>query len=197
MGDHSQGVPGTRVAVSLVVCCIAAGCSQTAPDKGKKETGSAPATVAVVHPQKKALRHVVEQPGTVQAYEETQLYARVPGYVGKWHADIGQNVKAGETLAALDVPELEEQTREKQALVRQAEAEVELADKALAAAQATIAVADAGVMEAKASYERWESESKRMAGLVKGGLWMPSRAMKHSTSSGPAKGGWPWLGPPC
>ena len=49
-------------------------------------------------------------------------------------------------------------------------AEVEQADKALASAKATIAVTQAMVLETQSDYERWESESKRMAGLAKTGV---------------------------
>ena len=52
-------------------------------------------------------------------------------------------------------------------MVRQAQAEVEQAVKAQAAAQANIEVAQASVTEAQALYDRWESEAKRMADLVK------------------------------
>ena len=124
----------------------------------------------------------MEQPGTVQAYEETHLFARVPGYVRKVNVDIGKLihgpkyddtgklVKNGDVLAELSVPEMEEEARQKQAMVRQADAEVEQADKARAAADAAIAVAAATVVEAQSAYDRWESEAKRMTGLVKGGV---------------------------
>jgi HlyD family secretion protein len=57
--------------------------------------------------------------------------------------------------------------RRMEAMVRQSEAEVEQAVKAQAAAEANVAVAEAGVVETRANYDRWESESKRMAALSK------------------------------
>jgi multidrug efflux pump subunit AcrA (membrane-fusion protein) len=125
---------------------------------------------------------VVEQPGTVMAYEETQLFARVPGYVGKVHFDIGQKVsgptydargkpvKPGQVMAELSVPEMVAEADQKKALVRQAKADVEQATKALASAEAGIASKEAFVVEARANKERWESESKRIAELVKKGV---------------------------
>lgn len=139
-------------------------------------------TVSVVHPQPRSLGRVVEQPGTVQAYEETQLFARVPGYVRKVHLDIGQKVRGpkrnsdgkvlepGQVLAEIAVPELEEEVNHKQALVRQAIADVDQATKALAAAEAHIGTAQASVVEAKASHERWGSEARRIARMVQGGV---------------------------
>jgi RND family efflux transporter MFP subunit len=145
--------------------------------------------VEVVSPQRKSLRRVVEQPGAVQAYEETHLFARVPGYVrleqeadGRIRFDIGRPVRGpkydadgkvvepGEVLAELVVPELEEEVSLKKATTRQVAAEVEQARKALAAAEANIATMEAAVVEAKALVERWDSESKRIAGIAKTGI---------------------------
>jgi multidrug efflux pump subunit AcrA (membrane-fusion protein) len=146
----------------------------------------APATVSVVHPERKSIQRVVEQPGVIQAYEETHLFARVPGYVRLSHdargqilMDIGRKIRGpifdssgrelepGEILAELEVPELEEEAKLKQAMARQAEAEVDQARKALAAAEANIAQVDATVVEAKALLEHWQSQSARMAEAVK------------------------------
>jgi RND family efflux transporter MFP subunit len=145
--------------------------------------------VSVVRPQWKAVRRWVEQPGTIQAYEETQLFARIPGYVrlardneGRLVHDIGRKVagpkfdssgkelEPGETLAELVVPELVEEVRQKKALIGQAEAEVEQAVKAVASAEANIAVARAAEISAQATYERWDLEQKRIEGLAKKGL---------------------------
>lgn len=48
-------------------------------------------------------------PGAVQPFEIAQIYARVPGYLKSWRRDIGANVKAGEELAAIDTPDLDQQ----------------------------------------------------------------------------------------
>jgi multidrug efflux pump subunit AcrA (membrane-fusion protein) len=180
-----------RHLLALVVGLLAiGGCSQPAavsPAPGS--SASPPAIAAGTHPKRKALVQVVEQPGTLRAYEETQLYARVPGYVrlkydseGKLVTDIGRKVKGprydasgketepGEILAELDVPDLEQEASQKRALVAQAEAETEQAQQVLAAAVANIAVVEATVTEAKALYDRWESESNRIAGLAKQGV---------------------------
>jgi multidrug efflux pump subunit AcrA (membrane-fusion protein) len=126
----------------------------------------------------------------VQPYEETRLFAKFPGYVraigpdpargGDARIDIGSRVKAGQLLAELAVPEVEQEARQKEALVAQAEAEVEQARKALAAAAAGVAAAEAQVAEARAGlgraqalFDRWQSEAGRIAGLVQGGVIDP------------------------
>ena len=163
---------------------IALGCGQYAVTTGPAASTPPATAVSIVHPERKVLKRIVEQPGTIQAKEETLLFARVPGYVSKVRPEIdigykirgpmydplGKEIEPGEILAELNVPELEEETKQKQAMVRQTEAEVEQADKALAAAAATIAVAQAMVIESQSNFDRWESESKRMAGLTTSGV---------------------------
>jgi RND family efflux transporter MFP subunit len=48
-------------------------------------------------------------PGTVEAFYNAPIYARVNGYVKTWYRDIGDHVRAGEVLALIDTPELDQQ----------------------------------------------------------------------------------------
>ena len=50
-------------------------------------------------------------PGETAAWDDTTIYARVNGYVAKWFVDIGDNVKAGQTLATIETPELDAELR--------------------------------------------------------------------------------------
>jgi HlyD family secretion protein len=180
MSDHATYRLLPVVALGLF---LLGGCGQTASSPQTSVPGSgAPAiSASMISPQRKVLQRIVEQPGTVQASEETQLFVRVPGYVRKLRPEIdigyrihgpkyddsGHEVEPGEVLAELAVPELEAEGKLKQAMVRQAEAEVEQAVKTVAAAEASIAVAQATMGEMQSNSDRWESESKRMTGLVK------------------------------
>ncbi len=51
-------------------------------------------------------------PGTLLGINEAQIYARGNGYVQKWFKDIGESVKKGDTLAILDIPEINKQVEE-------------------------------------------------------------------------------------
>jgi multidrug resistance efflux pump len=147
--------------------------------------------ITVVKPERRAVKRVVEQPGVVQAFEETALYAKIPGFVGKIEddpdkktrppddrqIDIDSRVKKDQVLAVLAIPELEEEWKQKTALVKQAEAEVVQAEKseeaakaAVASAEALVTVAEAGVERAQAQYERWQKEVDRIAKLLMGGV---------------------------
>lgn len=186
MPDRTQLARGAGwLALATVFALTLAGCGQpTSGTVGPRATSvnsQTPSVTEVVRPQSKTLRRVVEQPGAVHAYEETHLFARVPGYVGKVRFDVGQKVRgpkydgekeieAGEVLAELSVPELVAEAGQKQALVRQAEADVEQAKKAHAAAEANVGTTEASVVEAKASEARWGSESQRIAKMVQQGV---------------------------
>lgn len=163
------------------------GCNPKAPSAGGAQAPAAPA-ISVVRPEKRAVNRVIEQPGAVVPYEETRLFAKFPGFVkaigpdpskpgGDRRIDIGSRVTAGQLLAELAIPEVEQEAKQKAALVKQSEAEVEQAKKALtaadagvASAQAQVAEAKAGVSRAQALYDRWQSEVSRVTGLVQGGV---------------------------
>lgn len=66
-------------------------------------------------------------PGTIQALHEGAIYARVPGYVRRWTADIGSVVRSGQVLAEIDAPELEQNVLQAQAQLAQTRAALNLA----------------------------------------------------------------------
>jgi RND family efflux transporter MFP subunit len=168
--------------------CGPSGANSQAPVSAAGSSGA----IAIVHPKRQSLTRLIEQPGTIQAYEVSQRFARVPGYVrlphdaqGRLLVDIGREVRGpkldaagketepGQVLAELDVPELVQEAANKQATVHQVEADVEQAEKALAATTAGVTVAEANVTEAQATYDFWQSQAKKFAGLVEGGALDP------------------------
>jgi RND family efflux transporter MFP subunit len=66
-------------------------------------------------------------PGSLQGYVQSPIYARVPGYIKRWHKDIGARVRKGEVLAELETPETDELLSQAQAARQQAAASLELA----------------------------------------------------------------------
>jgi RND family efflux transporter MFP subunit len=81
-------------------------------------------------------------PGTIQALHEGAIYARVGGYVRRWTADIGQRVRAGQLLAEIDAPELEQNVQQ---------------------AQSQLAQTRAGLALARADLERWRTLARDSA----------------------------------
>ncbi len=67
-------------------------------------------------------------PGNVAAWYQAPLYARVNGYVKMWYKDIGAKVKAGELLAEIDTPDLDQQYEEAKGDLAKAQANEALAE---------------------------------------------------------------------
>jgi RND family efflux transporter MFP subunit len=93
-------------------------------------------TVAIVAPSPVENHAGLDLPGRLQAYISAPIYARVPGYLKSWKYDIGGKVKAGDVLAEIDTPDLDQQ---------------------LMQARADLSVAQANAKLAQISAERWQS----------------------------------------
>jgi len=83
--------------------------------------------VAVVTPERGAPKEEIVLPGTIQAFTDAPIYARTNGYLRKWYADIGAHVRAGQLLAEIDTPELDQQLQAARADLATAQANARLA----------------------------------------------------------------------
>ncbi len=150
---------GTRVLAAAVgaaaLLASAAGCNKTTQGSPELAGEAPPASVKVVKPKRTTLHRTTQGPGYIQAYEQTPIFAKIPGYVRKWHVDIGDHVQERELLAELWIPEMEVELKQKVALVGQAEAELKLARAAVGAAEA--------------EYKRTKSQHQRFTLLLQRG----------------------------
>jgi RND family efflux transporter MFP subunit len=173
-------LPIASLAVAAVVCATIAGCHSSSSGEAPQAASAMPAAAAVrvvvAHPARKTLRRESVQPGQVEAFEQTPLFAKLPAFVEKLYVDIGDRVEAGQPLVDLFLPELKDELRQKEAAEVQAGAEIELAvaaigaaEAAVATAQANLVAAEAGKIRADADYVRWQSQYARIAELVRGG----------------------------
>jgi len=83
--------------------------------------------VNVVRAQPGKASDEVVLPATLQAYDESPVYARTSGYVHEWYVDIGQRVKTGQLLAVIDAPEVDQQLLHARAMLSQSQANLSLA----------------------------------------------------------------------
>lgn len=90
--------------------------------------------VTVIRPGGSA-RETLVLPGRLQAWYQAPVYARTNGYLRRWYVDIGQLVKAGQLLAEIDTPDMDQQ---------------------LAAARAALATANAQRNLARTTATRWD-----------------------------------------
>lgn len=89
-------------------------------------------TVGVIHPVAVSNGGALTLPASLQAINSAPIYARTNGYVRRWYVDIGQPVNAGQLLAVIDAPEVDQQL-----LAARADLQTALANQQLAATTAT------------------------------------------------------------
>ncbi len=120
-----------------------------------------PRSVHVVTPRRENMARYLSVPATMEAYEQADLYAKASGYVSEVRVDIGERVKAGDVLAVIDVPEVEKELAEAQALhaaavagVATAESKVVQATKMLDISRSMLVRAQAEITLKRATLER-------------------------------------------
>jgi RND family efflux transporter MFP subunit len=89
------------------------------------------AWVAVVHPRRTTVAHRLQTNATLEAFEETDLFAKVSGYLSDVRVDIGDHVKAGQVLAVIDVPEMVQELAEAKAQLESKQSSLESARRQL------------------------------------------------------------------
>jgi len=75
-----------------------------------------------------AKEHAITLPGHMEAWNSAPIHARVGGYLKAWYKDIGDKVKAGDVLATIDTPELDQQMEQAKAVLAKAQADANLAN---------------------------------------------------------------------
>jgi len=136
LGNAQQGhsARGWWIAILAFVVVVAIVVSGILPRKRAeadlvKETDEmAIPTVSVVRPTRSAPAQEIVLPANVQAYIDSPIYARTNGYLKRWYADIGARVRAGQLLAEIETPEVDQQLRQARADLATAEANLHLAE---------------------------------------------------------------------
>jgi RND family efflux transporter MFP subunit len=123
------------LAVAVVAYGLGTRHSQNGRLQDTTEAQAAP-VVALVTPASVSNDAGLDLPGRLEAFIQAPIYARVPGYLKSWKHDIGAKVKAGEVLAEIDTPDLDQQ---------------------LMQARADLGVAQANSKLAQIGAERWQS----------------------------------------
>ena len=94
---------------------------------GDEARASAHPSVNVVVAERTTAERELVLPGALEAFDDTAIHARASGYLGKWLVDIGDHVKAGQPLAKIDSPEIDQELRQGRANLEVARANRELA----------------------------------------------------------------------
>jgi RND family efflux transporter MFP subunit len=94
-------------------------------------------------------KSTLDLPGDMQALIESPIFARTDGYMSKRNVDIGDVVKAGQVMAEIETPELDQQ-------LQQARATLSNSQSSLKELQANITLAKANLKLAETTFERWK-----------------------------------------
>jgi multidrug efflux pump subunit AcrA (membrane-fusion protein) len=84
--------------------------------------------VVIAQPKRAAPGQEVILPANVQAFKDAPIYARTNGYLKRWYVDIGAHVRAGQLLAEIDTPEVDQQFHQARADLSTAEANMHLSE---------------------------------------------------------------------
>jgi RND family efflux transporter MFP subunit len=128
------GVLAAAVAAAVVIGGLATRHSQAEQLKEDAAERAVP-TVNLVS-LKDVAGAPMELPARIEAWSRAPIYARVSGYLARWNVDIGASVKAGQVLATIETPDLDQDLRQ---------------------AQAQLAVARSNLALAESTAKRWQS----------------------------------------
>ena len=118
------------VAVAVALVVVGAGIASRASNSKQLSQwtdAQAQPVVTVTQPQSTANSSTLALPGRLEAYSRAPIYARVNGYVKDWKVDIGGQVQAGQLLAEIEAPDVDQQLSQAKADLLTAQANAALA----------------------------------------------------------------------
>ena len=122
--------------------------------------------VSVQYPHTSQAAGEIQLPGNVQPLQETAIYARTTGYLKRWLVDIGGQIKAGQLLAEIDSPEVDQQ---------------------LMQARADLASAQANLSKSQLDLTYIETTLKRFEALIKTNGVTPQELDMHRADAAKAR----------
>src|SRR5271169_1711015 len=114
---------------------------------------------AVVKVERRDLGVALTLAGAFKPFQDVDIHAKVAGYIKVIYVDVGSRVKQGQTLAILEVPELQAELAGADAAVRRAREEIRRAESDLTRTKSSYAAAHS-------MYDRLRQASQQRPGLV-------------------------------
>jgi len=138
----------TGIKVLVVVVGLGAGAIvaerhlAASPSPAKSTEVDSHPRVEVVHPQRLSVAQRLQTNATLAAFEEADLFANISGYLSDVRVDTGDHVKAGQVLAVIDVPEMEQQLAEDKAQLASKQSSLETARRQVVYDRANVTLQD-------------------------------------------------------
>jgi RND family efflux transporter MFP subunit len=123
------------------------------------DAATQPITAAVCVVQRGNISHMLSLAGQFQPYQVIDVHAKVSGYVRHIYVDIGDRVHTGQTLAVLEVPELNAQYRGSKSEAQRSKEQINIAQHEISRAEANHAAL-------QANYDRLVQASNAQPGLI-------------------------------
>lgn len=145
--------------LALVACVVAVFPLVGRRARASQSEDSAAPTAAVVLAQRKPISNSLVLSGEFRPFQEVDVHAKIAGYIRKIYVDVGDHIKAGQTLAVLEVPELSAQLEGADAAVRRAK-------DAIRRAQSDLNRAESLHTATHLDYTRLTDAAKARPGLI-------------------------------
>jgi RND family efflux transporter MFP subunit len=130
-----------------------------ADEQNHPPASAAETFAAVARAERHSVGNTLTIAGEFKPFQDVDVHAKVAGYIKVIHVDVGDHVKAGQTLAVLEIPELAAELAGADASVRRSKEEIRRAEGDLARAQSAHAAAHS-------AYARLKQAAEARAGLV-------------------------------
>ncbi len=157
MSKRNQGLIAGLALLALMALWLGLRHGKTEADSADKSHGDVVA--AVVKVERHDLRVALTLAGAFKPFQDVDIHAKVAGYIKAIYVDVGSHVKQGQTIAVLEVPELQAELAGADASVRRAKEEIRRAQGDLERAQS-------GHLAAHAMYARLRQAAQQRPGLV-------------------------------
>src|SRR5208283_2777601 len=128
-------------------------------DSSSAENSNSAPVAAVVKAERRDLGVALTLAGAFKPFQDVDIHAKVAGYIKEIYVDVGSHVKEGQTIAVLEVPELQAELAGTDAAVRRAQEEIRRA-------QGDVERAKSAHAAVHSMFDRLRQASEQKAGLV-------------------------------
>ena len=150
---------GAFLAIALLAWRWSSRGPTEADDQDHSPANSGEPVAAVARAERRTVGNTLTIAGEFKPFQDVDVHAKVAGYIRKIYVDVGDHVKAGQTLAVLEIPELAAQLSGADAAVRRSKEEIRRAESDLSRAKSAHSAAHS-------AYARLKQAADSRAGLV-------------------------------
>ena len=149
---NRNGIKALVALVGISAVSVVAEHYLAAPPSKSAQADSRP-LVEVEHPRRVTVVQRLQTNATLEAFEETDLFAKVSGYLSDVRVDIGDHVKAGQVLAVISIPEMENELAEDKAQLDSKQRSLETAQREVDHNKANVTLQDVTLKRQEALFK--------------------------------------------